>query len=305
MRIGSVPIMTTNQDLPTAAVLGLGPMGRALAHALLASGHQVTVWNRSHGKAAELAAAGAKVSDSPADAVADAALVVLCLLDYQVVGDVLLAAGGALDGRTVVNLTSGSPQAARSTAEQVTSKGARYLDGTILSPAATIGTSDAVLLYSGSSAVYEANKVSFAAFSGSQRYLGEDAGRAAGYDVALVGMYWTAVVGVIHGLTLGKSEGIEAAELVAFSQGIIGLLPGYIPVLAESIDSGIHPGDASTLRSTAAGIEHALHSAEQRGIDPGLLRAAAALTRQAIRDGYGDEAVSRLSDTIRAGLPRS
>lgn len=33
-------------------VLGLGPMGRALASAFLAAGHPVTVWNRTPGRAA-------------------------------------------------------------------------------------------------------------------------------------------------------------------------------------------------------------------------------------------------------------
>ena len=33
------------------AVLGMGRMGRAVAGRLLAGGHEVTVWNRSPGKA--------------------------------------------------------------------------------------------------------------------------------------------------------------------------------------------------------------------------------------------------------------
>ncbi|MER5356332.1 NAD(P)-binding domain-containing protein [Kitasatospora sp. NPDC002551] len=37
------------------AVLGLGLMGRALAGAFLHAGHPTTVWNRTPGKAAELA----------------------------------------------------------------------------------------------------------------------------------------------------------------------------------------------------------------------------------------------------------
>ncbi|MDQ3906001.1 MAG: NAD(P)-dependent oxidoreductase [Actinomycetota bacterium] len=51
------------------AVLGMGRMGRAVAARLLESGHWVTVWNRSKGKANEIVSAGGREADSVADAV--------------------------------------------------------------------------------------------------------------------------------------------------------------------------------------------------------------------------------------------
>lgn len=51
------------------AVLGMGQMGRALAARLLDGGHGVAVWNRSKGRAAEIAAAGAREAQGIADAV--------------------------------------------------------------------------------------------------------------------------------------------------------------------------------------------------------------------------------------------
>ncbi|MER5418487.1 NAD(P)-binding domain-containing protein [Streptosporangium roseum] len=40
-------------------MIGLGPMGRAMAAAFLAAGHPTTVWNRTAGRADELLASGA------------------------------------------------------------------------------------------------------------------------------------------------------------------------------------------------------------------------------------------------------
>ncbi|MER6985206.1 NAD(P)-binding domain-containing protein, partial [Streptomyces carpinensis] len=46
----------TNPTHPTpVSVLGLGPMGTALASAFLAAGHPLTVWNRTPGRAGGLA----------------------------------------------------------------------------------------------------------------------------------------------------------------------------------------------------------------------------------------------------------
>jgi len=51
------------------AVLGTGIMGTGMAHSLLRSGLDVTVWNRSSGRAAPLAADGARVAGTAAEAV--------------------------------------------------------------------------------------------------------------------------------------------------------------------------------------------------------------------------------------------
>ena len=48
------------QETPRpVTVIGLGPMGRAMAAAFLAAGQPTTVWNRTAGKADELLARGA------------------------------------------------------------------------------------------------------------------------------------------------------------------------------------------------------------------------------------------------------
>ncbi len=50
--------------------IGLGEMGAVMVENILKAGHQVRVWNRSPERAAGLAAAGAQVVDSPAQAFA-------------------------------------------------------------------------------------------------------------------------------------------------------------------------------------------------------------------------------------------
>jgi 3-hydroxyisobutyrate dehydrogenase-like beta-hydroxyacid dehydrogenase len=98
-------------------VLGLGNMGRAFAARGLETGHQVTVWNRSPGRAADLVENGAVEAHSPEIAVsgADAALVVLA--DDTAVLDVCLGSHGALaslgpDG-VFANISTVSPDTAR------------------------------------------------------------------------------------------------------------------------------------------------------------------------------------------------
>ena len=75
--------------------IGLGQMGRAIAANLLGAGHELTVWNRSADKAADLVAAGARLAASPADA-AQGEVVMTMLADDAAVEAVVHGTGGIL-----------------------------------------------------------------------------------------------------------------------------------------------------------------------------------------------------------------
>ena len=63
------------------AFLGLGAMGSRMAACIAAAGHELTVWNRSAGKAEALVARGATEADSPRAAAEGAAIVVAMVMD--------------------------------------------------------------------------------------------------------------------------------------------------------------------------------------------------------------------------------
>src|SRR6476620_12513915 len=67
------------------AVLGTGIMGAPMARNLLKAGLQVRVWNRTPDKARVLAAEGADLAETAADAVREAAFVITMLTDAAAV----------------------------------------------------------------------------------------------------------------------------------------------------------------------------------------------------------------------------
>ncbi|MDT0442585.1 NAD(P)-dependent oxidoreductase [Streptomyces johnsoniae] len=290
---------TTEQEgHAPVTVLGLGPMGRALAGAFLAAGHPTTVWNRTAGKDDELVARGALRAASAAEAARAARLIVICVLDYDAVHAVLEPIGTALAGRTLVNLTADAPDRARRTAAWAADRGIGYLDGAIMSPPGTIGEPSAVILYSGDEAVYAAARPVLAGLGGTATHLGgDDPGRAASYDVALLDMFWTAMSGAMHGLALARAEHISATDLAPFARGVLGLLPDIIEEFAGRVDAGRHPAEDSDITSAAAGMAHVRHVTEARGLDVGLIAAAEAMARRAIDAGHGGDGFSRLADT--------
>lgn len=79
-------------------MVGLGPMGSAMAQRLLDAQYQLTVWNRTAAKAEPLTAAGARLAASPAEAAQGADIVISSIaddtaLEYVAVGPQGVAAG--------------------------------------------------------------------------------------------------------------------------------------------------------------------------------------------------------------------
>ncbi|GAA2995213.1 NAD(P)-dependent oxidoreductase [Streptosporangium longisporum] len=292
--------MSHSPSLPSpVTVLGLGPMGRALATTFLRAGHPVTVWNRTAGKAAEVVAEGAVLAATAAEAVAASPLVVVCVLDYDAVHAILEPVAGELAGRTVVNLTADSPDRARATAAWAAGTGAGYLDGAIMVPTTVIGSPATLVLYSGPESVYEAHRPVLQQLGGTAVHLGTDPGRAAAHDVALLDVFWTAMSGIVHAFALAAAENISARDLAPYAKGISGLLPDIIDDFAVKADKGEYPADGSDLLSAAAGMEHIVHTAQGHGLDIGVLAAAHATARRAIDAGRGSDSFARLVETIR------
>ena len=66
--------------IKTIAYLGLGTMGSGMASNLLKADYKLSVWNRSDEKCEPFARKGARVADTPANAVRDVDLVMYSLV---------------------------------------------------------------------------------------------------------------------------------------------------------------------------------------------------------------------------------
>ena len=277
--------------MTAVTVLGLGPMGSALTSAFVATGHPTTAWSRTP---ATPTPPGATRATTPAEAVAASELAIICVRGDAAVASVL--GGLDLTGRTLVNLTSGTPAQARARAAEAA--GHDYLAGAIMTPTPTVGTPAALVLYSGPEAVHRKWADTLAALGGTARYLGTDPGRASAYDVALLDMFWQSVSGIVHGLALARAEGISGAELAPYGATMAGLLPDMVARFGEQLDAGSYPGTVSTIASAEAGLAHIADAARERGIDADALVAGLRVIRRAIEDGHGADGLARLADVL-------
>ncbi|MFF8279671.1 NAD(P)-dependent oxidoreductase [Streptomyces lateritius] len=292
--------MSVRTEQSGVTVLGLGPMGRALAGAFLDAGLHTTVWNRTPGRDQELVARGAVSARSVEEAAAASSLTVVCVVNYDAVDTLLRreAVTDTLKGRTVVNLTADTPDRARDAAVWAAEHGIHYLDGAIMTPTPTIGTPAAVFLHSGPKDLYHEHQAVLEALGGTHTHLGEEIGRAAAYDIALLDIFWTAMAGYAHAMAVARAEGITARELAPFARRIGDLLPPIFEGLAEDVDNGSFSGENNPLTSAASSMAHIVHTSEAHGIDAGVMRAAEGLARRAIGQGHGTDGFTRVAELL-------
>lgn len=298
--MSSSPESTPGRSSAAVTVIGLGPMGRALAGAFVDAGVRTTVWNRTPGRDRELVERGAIGAASAAEAVAASPLTVVSLVNYDATDAVLRqdAVTAALKGRTLVNLTADTPDRARDTGRWAGEHGIRYLDGAVMTPTPTIGTPHAVLLLSGDEELYGENRDVLGALGGTHTHLGEDIGRAAAYDIALLDVFWTSMTGYMHALALARAEGVSPRELAPFAQGIGAILPALFQETAEDIEDGGYSGEGNPLTSAVSTMAHVVHAAEAHGIDTGVMRAAEGLARRTVALGHGADGFSRIAEVL-------
>ncbi|MFF9403417.1 NAD(P)-dependent oxidoreductase [Streptomyces sp. NPDC014744] len=280
------------------SVLGLGLMGQALAQAFLGQGHTTTVWNRTRAKAEPLTAQGAQLAWTVRDAVMASPLVVICVSDYDNVRDILEPVSRDLSGRTLVNLTSGTSQAARETAKWVAHQGAAYLDGAIMAVPPAIGTANAAILYSGPTTVFSQHQEVLGSL-GSPVYVGADHGLPSLFDAAALSLVWSTLNGFLHGAALLGKAGIPATAFARLAKTGIESVADWVPGYAQQIDDGTYPATDSTVNTNLTGMRHLLHESRAADINTELPELLAALAERAVANGHGNNSYAAITEQLR------
>lgn len=113
------------------AFLGLGRMGVPMAAHVARAGHQLTVWNRTPGRAAALLELGATEAKTVGEAVDGAEVVVLMLFGPDAVRAVLPRVIEHAAGALVLDASTIGPEAAHEFAKACSAAGLRYVDAPV------------------------------------------------------------------------------------------------------------------------------------------------------------------------------
>jgi 3-hydroxyisobutyrate dehydrogenase len=282
------------------AVLGTGIMGSGMARSLLRAGLDVTVWNRHPGRAAPLAADGAQVASTSAEAVADADAVITMLWDGNSVAEVMADALPAAPDGVLWAQTStvGLDDAGDMLSALADGCGARYIDAPVLGTRQPAEEGRLTVLAAAPEPLRDAITPVFDAIAARTVWVSERPGD--GTRLKLVANSWVATLVAATGqsIALAQGLGLDPRAFLDMMKGGAVDAP-YLHIKGDAIIAGqFEPSFAVDGAVKDTGLIAA--AMWESGTDAALMEAIRAQYLKAAVAGHGEEDMAAIYYAFRA-----
>jgi 3-hydroxyisobutyrate dehydrogenase len=269
----------------TVALLGTGTMGGPMARNIADAGITVRVWNRSREKAEALADV-ATVSDTVADAVDGADVVITMLWDADTVADTMEQARGHLSADAIwVQASTVGIDASDRLSALADDLGVAYVDAPVLGTKKPAEDGALVVLASGPGDAQDTLTAVFDAVGSRTLWVGE---AGAGQRLKLVANAWVATVleGIADSLTLARDLGLDPSLFLDAVKGGAMDAP-YVQLKGAAMLAGSFD-PAFTLAGALKDVDLVIEAAAGTGTDLGLIPGVRDHLARGVEAGHGD-----------------
>ena len=203
--------------MANVAFIGLGKMGIGMASRLLDAGHQVSVYNRTAGKAQSVVSRGARLASSPKDACVKADAVFSMVSDDVASRAMWLGADGILaselrTGALAIECSTLSHGWVMELAAQVTGRGLRFIDSPVTGLPEAAATGSLTLLVGAEEADLERARGLLGAVSNRVLRFGTvGAGTAYKLIINMIGA--VQIASAAEGMALAQRAGLDLAAV--------------------------------------------------------------------------------------------
>jgi len=258
--------------------IGLGIMGQPMAANILKGGFPLTVYNRTPGKADELAAAGAEVAGSPAAVASRCDTIILMLTGPEACDAVLNGEDGILSaevgGKTLINMSTVPADYSHRLAESLGSKGMLCIDAPVSGSKIPAEQGKLVILAGGENNDIE-NAESLLLCMGSKVVNCGAAGNGSAMKLAINLLLGTMMAGLAESLTLAEHSGIATEDFLEVV-GAGALACPLFSIKEGMLKSGAYPAQFP-FRHMAKDLQFVLAQAEKTSSPLPLGKVVAAL----------------------------
>jgi 3-hydroxyisobutyrate dehydrogenase-like beta-hydroxyacid dehydrogenase len=277
-------------------VIGMGFMGSALARAIHRAGHNLTVWNRSPEKMQPFIAEGIAAASDEISAIKVSPIILICIDNYDATLSLLNTETltPLLAGRTIVQLSTGTPREALDAAVWMKRHEVSYLDGAILAGPNDIGTASGQILLCGDEVAYSNAGEILGCLGENVRYLGSNFRAASALDLAWLCDSYGRFLAVIHAARLCESENVGVDQFANLFEE-----DSLVRRYADVIHSGDFKNCTATLQVWRGALERIQMQGRDSGIDTSFPDFVDNLFKKAIKAGYGEEHVMSLVKVLR------
>lgn len=197
--------------------LGLGTMGSGMASNLLKAGYDLTVWNRNAEKCEPFVRKGARVAESPADAVRGVELIMYSLSNDQAVEEVVFGAKGILsginEGQIAMDMSTVLPAMSLREQDAYAKHDVDFLDAPVFGSKQESAGAKLWIMAAGNKAIFEKVKPVLEHLGQTVHYLGKNGNAAA---MKLVGNLIVALEleALAEGLVLAQKAGLDLSTVM-------------------------------------------------------------------------------------------
>ena len=203
--------------IKTISYLGLGTMGAGMASNLLKAGYKLTVWNRSAEKCKPFARKGARLAESPADAIRDTDLVIYMLSNDQAVEEVVFGANGILsgikEGQIAMDMSTVLPATSLREQQAYSKRGVDFLDAPVFGSKNESANAELWIMAAGKKDTFEKVKPVLQHLGQTVHYFGKNGNATA---MKLVGNLIVALEleALSEGLVLARKAGLDLSTVM-------------------------------------------------------------------------------------------
>jgi 3-hydroxyisobutyrate dehydrogenase-like beta-hydroxyacid dehydrogenase len=284
------------------AFLGLGQMGAPMARRLIASGHHLTVWNRTADRANPLLAEGAAVAGSPAQAGAASDFAITMLANPDALQEVVLGENGLAKafsaGQVYIDMSTVGPDTIRSIAAKLP-KGVAVVDAPVRGSVSAATTGRLEIFVGASEEEFERVRPILESL-GSVTRVG-DLGAGAAMKLVANLVLGVSIAAVGEALSLGNARGLDRSQVLSMLEG--SPLGPMVRAKRANIESGHYP-PAFKLRHAAKDLRLVVEAAAAANRDVKVSSASRAWLDAAVKSGAADLDFSAAVATIMGEEPQ-
>lgn len=268
--------------------LGAGLLGRPMAERLQAAGHQVTVYNRTKEKVADLPKAGLAVAATPDEAIRAGDGVILMLADAPAICTLLFvsASKAAIKGRTVIQMGTIGSGESRAIQRAVQAAGGDYFEAPVLGSIAEAKTQRLLVMVGGTPEQFARWAGLLKSFGPELRLIGP-VGKAAALKLALNQLIAAEIAAFSLSLGLVQREDIPVETFMAILKQSALFAPAFEKKLPRLLARD-HANPNFSTKNLLKDLDLFLDEAKGLGLDPGCAFGARRLLQQTIDLGLAD-----------------
>lgn len=281
--------------------VGLGIMGSAMAANLVKAGFEVTVWNRTPGKCAPLAALGAKIAATPREVAEAADIVIAMMATPQAVEAARDGADGILaglrPGKGYVDMSTIDVETSLESARLAREKGAMFLEGPVAGSRKPAEDGLLTIMAAGDRMLYDQALPALEKMGKKLLFLGE-VGNGARMKLANNLVMGGMMAAFSEGMALAARSGLDLAQLLEVLDAGAMTNPMF-RLKGEAVAANGHFPAAFPLKHMQKDLRLAIALAEQVGQPLFATASVNELFKEAVASGLGDSDFAAVSRVVR------